>query len=221
MDSGTPLELTLDGKSRVEAREIMLGLPRNYQYQVYASHRTSTPFAVWIVTDGKKEGEQGDDKLRRWVPVNRDFTVHYTGEIGNLNYIDDFLVDIRIKQAVLQERGMTSETLKEWTFSLYEAIKVSIELNPIGTTLESHPILTQNSDLTGHPIELMLGLTKWLGVQEDVNYWGTKYRLDRKTGRWMKRGKYDGRNKPVKAFYDYFIKKATLQAVFKNHFSMR
>lgn len=199
----------------------MITLPRDVVFNVYHSRMTRPQFDVWIITNGTKQGKQGEDKLGKWIPVDRDFTVHFTGEGKNLNYIDDFLLDVRIKQAILMERKVGQEETKNWLVALYQGIKAAIELNPITEILDASPFLTQYRDLPGHSIELILAVTKWLGLQEDVNYWGTKYKEKEVNSKkiWVKMGRYDGRNKPVNAFYDYFIKGMTLQAIFKNHFS--
>lgn len=211
--------IDVDGKSREDARKVMLSLARNQEFLVYTSQRTEQPFEVWIRTDGTKPGEEGDDIQRKSVPVNRDFTVHYTGETGNLSFVDDFLVDIKLKQTVLHERKVEADAVREWTTALLDSILQSIELKPVPSIIDSHPILTRFPDLPGHPVEMLLALIKWLGLEEDVNYWGTKYRKEKKTKKIRKAGHFDGRYKPIIALNEYFLEGATLQRVFKKHFA--
>ena len=202
-------ELSLDQLGRADARQMMMGLPRGQEYRV---HTLPDGRHITIRTDGTKKGQEGDDVGRSVKEVlDKDFTIHYTNEERRLNYTDDFLVDLLTKSAIIRrERG--DEQASSWLAEIITALQESVELNAVKEVMRRHkPVGVVSADLPGHSTEFLLVAIRWLGVQEDVNYWGTKY----KDGK--KKGKFEGRDKPINALSDLFIKKFPLATIIRKH----
>ncbi|MHC1635534.1 MAG: hypothetical protein ACXQTS_02775 [Candidatus Methanospirareceae archaeon] len=180
--------LNFEGKSREEARRLILNLPRDEDFLVW---ELKDGRRVWIRTDGRKKSIENGIEIG-----NYDFTIHYEGEERKVSYLDDIIVDLIKKEVVLG---------RERILELIEGIREAIELKPIGKILER---FKDWEDLPGHPIELILVLMMLLGIQEDVNYWGTNPR----TGE-----PYEGRYKPYNAIYNYFVRGEGLKTVIKKH----
>ena len=202
-------DLSVDYLGRTDARRMVMELPRGQEYRV---HALSDGRHVTIRTDGTKKGQEGDD-IKRTVKhvLDKDFTIHYTNERRRLNYTDDFLVDFLTKSAIIKrEKG--EDHASSWLAETVMAPKESVELNPVQEIMRRHrSIGVVSADLPGHSIEFLLAVIRWLGVQEDVNYWGTKY----KDGK--KKGKFEGREKPLNAISDLFIKKLPLATIIRKH----
>jgi len=180
--------LNFEGKSREEARRIIINLPRNKEFLVW---ELSDGKKVWIKTDGRKKSIENGVEGGCY-----DFTIHYEGEERKVSYLDDIIVDLIKKEVVLR---------KEKILELIEGIKDAIELKPIEEIMER---FKGWKDLPGHPIELILILMMLLGIQEDVNYWG----INPRTGE-----PYEGRYKPYNAISNYFVRGEGLKAVIRKH----
>lgn len=91
---------------------------------------------------------------------------------------------------------------------LLAAIKDSIEWTPFIEIRNRYPkLFNLESPLPGHTIEFLLKITRWMALQEDVNYWGRK-----PTG-----GKYEGREKPLNALRDAFEKRLPFATIIRKH----
>ena len=202
--------LNLDGRGRDEARNIVMGLPRNDEFFV---HNLSDGRVVMIRTDGTKEGREGDDVNRTEVRFkNKDFTIHYTDERRSMNYTDDFLLDILVKARIIERESLVEDN-KSWLLELIDAMRNSVELIPVSTIIENHPAFNKPEvlNLPGHSIEFLLACIRWLGIQEDVNYWGFKYKEGKRKGR------FEGREKPINALTDLFVKGLPFATIIRKH----
>ncbi len=198
-------DVNIEGLNREEARNLLVKLPRYRQFTV---HVLSDGRKVFIRTDGRKISKVNGKEIK-----DIDFTVHYDGEKRGLSYIYDVLLDIKEKEGVLGEEGVSI---------LLNAIEDSIDLVPIDAIKKKYPKLKEfgNMGLKGHTIEFLLVILRWLGLQEDVNYWGIKFKIDPKTreSKFDKNGdKYEGREKPIHALDDLFIKKMPLEKVIRKN----
>lgn len=187
------ITIHLEGKSREDARKIIIGLERN---KLFFVDKLEDGRYIYIKTDGRKKSFVDGKEVKKKL----DFTVHHDGETRNLNYVDDLLMDVMMKNLSLGEKN---------TIILVQAIKDSIELIPIDEIYEKYPKLSQikKMNLPGHSIDFLLRIIRWLGLQEDVNYWGV-----RPSGK-----KYEGREKPYHALRDLMIFKDTMFNVLKKH----
>lgn len=161
------LNIGVDRLSRAEARSKLIKLARNQEFEV---HRLKDGRRVFIRTDGKKTSISDGEEAGQF-----DFTVHYDGETRRISYVDDILVDLIRKEALI------GADIKY----LLTGMKDSVELLPLNEIMGKYPKLSEfeKSPLIGHTIEFLLVSIRWLGLQEDVNYWGQK-----KNG-----GMYEGR----------------------------
>ena len=171
-------------------------LPRNTGFLV---HELEDGRKIAITTDGRKQSYVDGKPIGRY-----NIRIWYQDKGGRwrgLSYIEDVLVDLMRKRDVIGDEGINV---------LIEAIKESIELVPVREIFQRHPELRRLEEmrLPGHPIELLLVLLKWAGVEEDVNYWG----INPKTNR-----PYEGRYKPYNAICDLFVKKMRLADVIRKH----
>ena len=202
--------LNVDGRGREEARNLLMRLPRNKEF---VAHSLSDGRVVMIRSDGTKEGRVGDDVKRDEKRIkNKDFTIHYTNEPRPLNYTDDFLIDILVKARIIErERGSVES--KSWIVEMIDAMRNSVELIPVSTIMGNIPAFSQPEilNLPGHSIEFLLACIRWLGIQEDVNYWGYKY----KDGK--RKGKFEGREKPINALTDLFVKGLPFATIIRRH----
>lgn len=123
-----------------------------------------------------------------------DFTVHAESEHRWVSYYHDYIMDI------VEKRKVQPLIIP----SLIEALEESVELRPIAEIYEKYSELTPSnaSHLPGHTIDYLLKMIRWLGLQEDVNYWGPQYA---------------GRMKPIMALREHFIKGTKLEDVMKTH----
>lgn len=187
------IDIKLDGLSREQARESVIKLERKKEFVV---DLIDDGRKVYIRTDGRKKSRVNGEKL----DVKWDFTVHYDDEERGFNYVDDLLLDILLKRQVIGE---------DKTLILIEAIKQSIGLISIDEIYKKQPTLLKlkKTQLPGHSIDFLLKMIRWLALQEDVNYWGTK----------ANGSKYEGREKPYNALVDLIVKKQSLFNVIKKH----
>lgn len=193
-------KLNFEGLTREEARSLVVKLPRNREFIAYILQDGRN---ITIHTNGRKTSRIGYVKNGRIIEENLkgiDITVHYDREVKSLNYIDDLIVDLIKKEIIIE---------KDSIIALLEAIKQSIELKPIKDILKEPEIKRiNNMKLSGHSIEFILSIVRFLGLQEDVNYWG----LNSKTNK-----PFEGRYKPYNALCDYFIRGMRLFDVIKKH----
>lgn len=192
--------LNFDGLGREEARNLVIKLLRNEEFVVYTLKDDRN---VTIRTNGRKTSRIGYEKNGEYFEDKKtglDITIHYDGEVKSLNYIDDLIVDLIKKEVVIGKNAI---------LALIEAIKQSVELKPIKDILNNHRIAEiNNMGLSGHSIEFILAIVRFLGLQEDINYWG----INAKTKK-----PFEGRNKPYNAIYDYFANRIRLFDVIKKH----
>ena len=195
-------DLVVDGLSREEARHRVVGVSQSNRGRSYVVEQLPHENRIVLRMDGKKTSLVDGRK-----EIGLDFTIHIDSFNRRPNYIDDYFVDL-IEKRVVQPQVIPP---------ILKGIELSIHLIPYEEVLEEITALVPGGDeqlqgLPGHGVELLLKLAKWLGVQEDVNYWG------RKVGKG--KGRYEGREKPIKALTDYFVKEHSLKTVLKKHFML-
>ncbi len=170
-------EITLDNCSREEARSKVIRLVRKREFHV---ETLKDGRKITIRTDGEKS--------------EHDFVVHVEGEKHELNYLDNFFVDMIKKQTVNQE-----EVLK-----ILVAMKQCTELMPYSEIESLFPELGKG--LPGESVEFLAKVMRWLAMREEVNEW------DRNKGVIR-----EGRDKPLNALNEYFRKGAALKSVIQRY----
>jgi len=187
--------LNIDGLGREEARSKALSLPRNKDF---FTDLLPDGKKVFIRTDGTKPSLENGKSLDKIV----DITVHYESEPKRkVSYINDIFIPLIKIEATIGKEKMKI---------LIGAIKDSIELMPIKIIKEKHPEIIEFEKInpSEHSIEFLLSMIKVLALQEDVNYWG----INPKTKK-----PYEGREKPLNAINDLFVKRIPFTHVTRKH----
>ena len=188
-------KLSIDGLEREEARNKVIPLPRNQEFFVDS---LSDGRKVFIRTDGTKQSLENGKKLDKII----DITIHYENEPKRkINYINDIFVSLIQIESTIGEDNMKI---------LIKAIEDSINLVPLEKIKSKYPQIKEFEQInpSKHSIEFLLAIIKMLALQEDINYWG----INPKTKK-----RYEGREKPINAIKDLFIKKMPLTHVTRKH----
>jgi hypothetical protein len=177
-------ELKIDSLKREEARNLIVKLPRNKEFVI---DKLSDGRRIFIRTDGVKESKV-DEKLVKDI----DITVHFDNEPKRkISYVNDILVPLIKKEGSMGENNIKI---------VVDAVKDVIELVPLKEVIRKYPEVED--------LEFLLALIKALSLQEDVNYWGTNPKTNKR---------YEGRYKPYDAICDLLIKKMPLTHITRKH----
>lgn len=202
--------LVFDNLTREEARNLIIKLPRNKEFMVDV---LSDGRKIYIQTDGAKTSRENDK-----IVSGIDITIHYDGESKKLSYVNDVIVDMIQKKAVVNYVNDVFKDMiakeqvigKDGMSVLLTALKEFIELTPYEVVREKYPEIHkfESMKLPGESIEFLFKIIRYLALQEDVNYWGINPKS---------RKPYEGREKPHNALCDLFIKGMPLTHVTRKH----
>jgi len=186
--------LKLDGLNRVEARKLVMELPRN---KIFITDVLKDKTKIYFTTDGEKVSKEDGRNLQG----HFDIKVHFEDEPKRkISYINDIFVDLIKNEHIFGEKGIEI---------LLKAIKDSMDLVSLKEIFEKYPELKDfEKKKSGYSVEFLLAILKILALQEDINYWGINPNTKKR---------YEGREKPYNALHDLLIRKMPLTHVTRKH----
>lgn len=187
------VDIRVDGLTREKARDLIWGLERNKKFVV---EELSDGRKIYISTTGRKTSrmrieKDGEEKREK----GHDILIEYDKQPTGIHYLD-----------IIEDLITKNEENKEKTKIIIQAIEDYLKLKSWKEIIEKYPSLKEE-DLTGFKIEFLIKIIRWLGIQEDINYWGYKPNGER----------FEGRDKPINFIKDVLIRGKTVREALLSH----